>query len=258
MNIPDTKIALTLYNLREYCQTADDLDNTLKLLKDMGYEALQVSGVPLSPDVVKEKTDKYGFYICGSHEGLDAIRKDFDGTVEKLKLWGCNFTALGSPGDHFVLDPVKAGKLISEIDDFGKKFAREGIRFAYHNHHFEFAKAGDSLFLERLYSESDRSTLFAEIDVHWVQRGGQSPVDWINRVSGRMPLCHFKDFTVIDKEPRFCEIGEGNLDWKAIIDACENTGVRWYVIEQDSPMDDYDIFKSMDISYNNLKQMGVK
>lgn len=258
MNIPETKIAVTLFNMREHCKTAEDLDNTLRRLKEMGYEALQISGVPLDPQVVKEKVDKYGFYVCATHESLDKIREDFPSVVKKLKLWDCDFTAIGSPGDHFTLDEKGAGDLIAELDDWGKKFASEGIRFAYHNHHFEFAKAGDSLFMERVYEETSPESFFAEIDVHWVQRGGQTPEKWIRNVNGRMPVCHFKDFKIVGNEPRFCEIGEGNLDWPAIIEACEETGVRWYSIEQDFPVEERDIFASMELSINNLKKMGVK
>lgn len=258
MIIPETKIAVTLFNLRDYCKTADDLDNTLSRLKNMGYEAIQISGVPLAPSTVKEKVEKYGFYVCASHESLDGIRENFDGIVEKLKLWDCNFTAMGSPGDYFTLDSDGATALIAELDEWGREFAEKGIRFAYHNHDFEFAKAGDSLFIERIYNETSRETFFAEIDVHWVQKGGQSPEKWIRKVGGRMPVCHFKDYKIVGREAVFSEIGEGNLDWNAIIQACEDTGVRWYSIEQDVPTAERDIFASMELSFNNLKKMGVK
>ena len=99
----------------------------------------------------------------------------------------------------------------------------------------------------------------AEIDVHWVTRGGQNPVNWIHKVGKRMPVIHFKDFAIIDGgTPVFCEIGEGNLDWPAIIQACREEGVRWYSIEQDSLFRDRDIFESIKISFDNLKAMGVK
>jgi len=66
------------------------------------------------------------------------------------------------------------------------------------------------------------------------------------------------DFTVIDNEPRFCEIGEGNLDWPSILQACEETGVRWYSIEQDQETPGRNIFESIKVSFDNLKAMGVK
>jgi len=258
MKVPDTKVALTLYSLRDYCRTEEDLDRTLERIRGIGYQAVQVSGVPLSPARIKELTLKHGLFICASHEGLESLRHDFDNLLSKLKTLNCDFTALGFPGDAFSTDPIEAGKLIAELDEYGRRFARENIRFGYHNHELEFEPAGDGLFIERIYNETDPATFFAEIDVHWVQRGGQNPADWIRKVAGRMPVCHFKDFTIVGREPRFCEVGEGNLNWPEIIRACEETDVRWYVVEQDEPIGERDIFQSLEISYKNLKAMGVQ
>ena len=81
----------------------------------------------------------------------------------------------------------------------------------------------------------------------------------MHRVNGFMPVIHFKDFAIIDGgTPVFCEIGEGNLDWPAIIQACREEGVRWYSIEQDALFKNRDIFESIKISFDNLKAMGVK
>lgn len=73
-----------------------------------------------------------------------------------------------------------------------------------------------------------------------------------------MPVCHFKDFAWVNGSGVFCEIGEGNLDWPEIIRACNETGVRWFSIEQDRTFMDRDIFESIKISFDNLKAMGVR
>jgi len=52
MKEPDTKIGVTLFNLRDYCKTAEDLDSTLAKIKEIGYQAVQVSGVGVGPEVV--------------------------------------------------------------------------------------------------------------------------------------------------------------------------------------------------------------
>lgn len=252
------KVAVTLFSVKDYCKTEADLDSTLKKISDIGYKAIQVSAVPLNPTQVKNAADKYGLKICASHEGLDALRNDFDSIVEKLKLWNCDFTALGYPGDALLkASKEEAEDLIEELNTYGRRFSEEGIRFGYHNHHIEFMRIGKTLFLEQLYEKTDSSKFFAEIDVHWVQRGGQNPADWIRKVAGRMPVCHFKDFAILEKEPIFCEVGEGNLDWSSIIKACEETSVEWYVVEQDTPVPGRDIFKSLEISFNNLSNMGI-
>lgn len=257
MNAPNTKIGVTLYNVREHCKTAEELDRTLAKIGEIGYRAVQISGVDLPAETIREKLEKYALFPCASHERLPQLRGDFQGIVKKLKTLGCDFTALGSPGEAFDSEPLAAGRLIQELEEYAKRFADEGIRFGYHNHNFEFQKSGKKLFLERLYDETDPERLLAEIDVHWVQRGGQNPADWIRRVGGRQPVCHFKDYAMRGREPEFCEVGEGNLNWSEIIRACEETGVRWYVFEQDTPRGDRNIFESIRISYENLKALGV-
>jgi sugar phosphate isomerase/epimerase len=61
---------------------------------------------------------------------------------------------------------------------------------------------------------------------------------------------------VIDNQPAMAEVGEGNLNWPAILTACWEAGVEWYAVEQDicrrNP------FESLTISYNNLKAMGLQ
>ena len=50
-NIPDSQIAVTLYNLREYCKTEDDYAATLDKVAAMGYKSVQISGVPLPAEI---------------------------------------------------------------------------------------------------------------------------------------------------------------------------------------------------------------
>ena len=53
-----------------------------------------------------------------------------------------------------------------------------------------------------------------------------------------------------------CEIGSGTLDWDAIIDACERTGVQWAMVEQDWGWAGDDPFNSLKISYDYLTTKG--
>ena len=34
-------------------------------------------------------------------------------------------------------------------------------------------------------------------------------------------------------EQKMCEVGSGNLNWPAILEACRQAGVRWYLVERD-------------------------
>jgi sugar phosphate isomerase/epimerase len=59
-----------------------------------------------------------------------------------------------------------------------------------------------------------------------------------------------------EREQRFAEIGEGNLNWPAILAAAAESGVEWYLVEQDRCYN-RDPFESLDISYRNLRAMGL-
>jgi len=259
MNAPDSKIAVTLYNLRDYCKTPEDLDKTLEKVAAMGYKCIQVSGTPLDPKIIRASMDKHGLYCCATHERLATFQGESAPIIERMQILGCPFTALGSPGefDYTSLDSIKqlADMFNRQCEELGKA----GIQLGYHNHFAEFTRvAGSKKTMFETFMDLTDKRVCSELDVHWVTRGGGSPVAWITKLAGRISVIHFKDFAVIEKEPRFCEIGEGNLDWPSILTACEKTGVRWYSIEQDRETPNRNIFDSIKISIDNLHAMGVR
>jgi len=132
--------------------------------------------------------------------------------------------------------------------------AEAGFVFVYHNHSFEFQKFDGKTGLEILYEESDPQVFFSEIDTYWVQHGGGDPADWIRRLKGRAPVVHFKDMVMGKDGQMMAEVGEGNLNWPAIIEACDYAGVEWLIVEQD--ICQRDPFESLGISLKNLKAMG--
>ena len=54
-------------------------------------------------------------------------------------------------------------------------------------------------------------------------------------MKGRLPLLHMKDVGVKPgtNETTMMEIGNGYLDFKAIIAAAEESGCEWFIVEQD-------------------------
>lgn len=265
MDLPNTKIVAQLYNLRDYCTTESDFDETMAKIRNIGYEAVQMSGVALDPAVARKIMDKNGIVCVAAHSNLAALLiDDINKEIDRCKTLGCDFDALGGPGMDYLFNYEKCLELIDLFLERGEIFKANGIKLGYHNHHNEFYRYPENkkTMLETFYEGTARpgnECVFAEIDTHWVARGGQDPARWIYKVAGRMPVAHFKDFQITKEEgPFFAEIGEGNLDWCSIIRACEDTGVRWYSIEQDREIPGRNIFESMKISYDNLKAMGVK
>ncbi|MEJ7653752.1 MAG: hypothetical protein WKH64_10665 [Chloroflexia bacterium] len=62
--------------------------------------------------------------------------------------------------------------------------------------------------------------------------------------------------TIRDNQPIMAEVGEGNMNFAAILEACRSAGVEWYIVEQDHC--ERDPFESLAISLRNLREMGLK
>ncbi len=73
--------------------------------------------------------------------------------------------------------------------------------------------------------------------------------------SGRVPLAHIKDLGVVDGKPMTMEVGEGNMNMSSILDACKESGVEWFIVEQDDSL--RDPVESLQISKEFLKKLGI-
>lgn len=251
-------LAAQLYTVRQFTQTPSDIAATLKKVRAIGYRAVQVSAFgPIEPKELKALLDGEGLYLCITHTPYDRLTGDLDAVIAEHKLWNCPNVAVGSMPNKF-REAGEAGYLAfaKEANEIGRRLYEAGLTFSYHNHNFEFERFGRRLGLDILLEETDPRYVQAEIDTYWVQAGGGDVVQWIRKVQGRMPVVHLKDMAIQNRTQIMAEIGEGNLNWPAILEACRQAGVRWYAIEQD--VCQRDPFESLAISYRNLKAMGMQ
>lgn len=250
-------IAAQLYTLRDYCKDEAGLRESLRKVKEIGYEAVQVSGIgPIAPEIVKAIADEYGLTICATHVGYDALTNDLEATVQKHKLWNCQYVGLGSIPDSFRGTREGYEEFAGIASDIGRKLKEQGLTFIYHNHHFEYTKFDGRTGMSILQGDSDKDAVHFELDMYWVQAGGANPVEAVREVDGRMRVVHLKDMAIVDNKQVFAEIGEGNLNFPAIIEACREIGVEWYVVEQDVCL--RDPFESLAISYRYLSSLATE
>lgn len=255
--MPQHVVGAQLYTVRRSTQTIDDVRKTLKKVADIGYTAVQISGLgPTDPKDVAAAVRDAGLVVAATHVDWPRFLNELDAVIAEHKLWECKHAAIGGlPNEYFSLDGLK--RFLDELPPVAERLAAEGIDFSYHNHHHELARYGKQTWLAMLYDRADAKHLKAEIDTHWIQRGGGDPAAWIRRCSGREPLLHLKDMAITpEREVRYAEVGEGNLNWPAILDAAKGGGVRWYLVEQDECYG-RDPFESLAISLRNLRAMGL-
>jgi len=98
--------------------------------------------------------------------------------------------------------------------------------------------------------------ILMELDNHWIVAGDGDPVPWIHLCGDRMPLLHLKDFSVNGEfRPNFAAIGEGNMNWSAILQAAEQHPIDYYFIEQDNCYGE-DEFACLERNYLNRQGLN--
>ena len=262
-----TQIAAQMYTLRDHCETPSDIAKTCEKIKALGFEAIQASAAgfnTIEAGELKKILDDTGLICAATHRSYDQL-KDHAAEIDYHATLDCKYTALGGWG--------WGGKETKEewagfIDDFSALAAAyEGspVKIGYHNHSHEFAPFGWADAPEKIDPASTPYTTleeklgpaaFFEVDTYWVAHGGADPAAWLKRLAGRVPAIHMKDLTVTGaREHKMCEVGAGNLNWPAILEAAKEAGVEWYIIERDQG--DLDPFDSLKISLENMKSWGL-
>lgn len=260
------EIGLQTYTIREFMADPKQLEESLKKVKEIGYKNIQM-GTPayMSTREYKSLLDKLGMKTCssnGNYENMLENPSTVKDAAEKAQILETGFISIGTiPA---ALRGSKEGykQFALGMNQIGGELKKAGLKLSYHSHALEFAKFNNCTGMDILACESDPESVYFCVDTHWIHAGGKNPTDYIRSLKGRVTLVHFKDYVVDDQVARieqvnkhFAEIGEGNLDWPKIIDACCDSGTEVVIVEQDickgSP------FESIKISYDNLKRFGL-
>lgn len=254
-----TQIAAQLYTVRDFIKTPEDIAKSMARIAEIGYEAVQISGMgPIEPAECRKIMDDNGLIVAATHIPFERMRDETEQVIEEHHTLGCKYPAIGGLPQEYRQEGAEGySRFAKEASEVGRKLSAAGLTFGYHNHSFELERFGHRTALQILYEDSDPQYFTAEIDTYWVQHGGGDPAAWIRKLAGRSFLVHLKDMRIRGGQQEFAEVGEGNLNWPNILEACKTAGVEWYIVEQDQCYE-RDPFDSLKISLENLKAWGLK
>lgn len=256
-----SQVGAQLYTVRGHLGSVEQIAETLDRIRTIGYglvELIDLSAV-IPDQELKLLLVANGLTACAMHFPSADILNEPQKIIERMHTLGINIAVypyprdqnLSSQADEFVASLNRAVSLFRE--------ARKDI--AYHNHHIEFMKIDrGQLILDLIFSQTSLPLSF-ELDAYWVQYGGGDIVQWIRKLRNRLGVLHLKDYAIMPDPagkfvPVFAEVGSGNLDWKRIIQAADEVGCQYYIVEQDEcPGDPFD---SLETSYNYIAQHLVR
>ena len=106
-----------------------------------------------------------------------------------------------------------------------------GMRFAYHNHDFEFMPLEGEVPYDIILRQTDPETVFLELDLYWASKAGQDPVTLFENNPGRFPLWHVKDMAA---DGSIADVGDGVIDFPRIFSVADQAGLEHAFIEHDN------------------------
>ena len=243
-------LGVQLFTVRKQAQ--QDLPHVLEQIRRIGYQQVEAfAGLyTFSADALRHMIVDAGLQVPSGHFNY----QDF----------GTRFNYASELGLEWMVCPVIPSTMWNSFEGFrtaAKQFnewARQakdmGIRFAFHNHDYEFrplppseqrVAAGPGITAttgyDVLMQETDPELVFFELDCYWAAQAGHDPLTLMRLLGKRLKMVHLKDraagavvsYDMGPSSAHFVPIGQGTLDWRAIMAEAERLNVEYYFMEQD-------------------------
>jgi sugar phosphate isomerase/epimerase len=247
------QIGAQFYTIRDFCKTPESLSESLKKIADIGYTTVQLSGTcPYDPKWMAQELSKNGLKCVITHTAPQKLTEETEQVCRDHDILDCRYVGLGS----YRFDDAQC-----TVDSFLQtylpvmdKLSGLGKYFMYHNHAMEFAKTEGKTILQQLAERTDSAKMGFTLDTYWVQVGGGDPAQWIERLSGRVPCIHLKDYSLGAK---MAVVGEGNINFDRVFEMAEKAGTQYMLVEQDN-CNGEDPFDCLRRSYEFLRSRGFR
>lgn len=272
---PD-RIGVQLYTVRDLLQK--DFEGTLEQVAQIGYTQVEFAGYyNRTPEQVRAILDRLKLTSPSVHAGAALLRNDLAGQIRSAKVLGQQYITL--PSYPFPRDgglPMWQAAAV-EWNRWGAACRAEGLKLAFHNHANEFAPVvGGPTGFDVLVRETDPALVDFELDIYWAAFADQDPLALMAKYPGRFSMWHVKDLipaaaaaatspapatgTTGDAVPRgpgkrSAPVGQGVLDFKRMFDRAQQSGLRYFFVEDDTAAQYGGSLNSIRASHDFLRRL---
>lgn len=241
-------LGLQLYSLR--AQTKESTTGALDLAKSYGIKEVELAGTgSLTPEQFGAELKSRGLVPVSGHFGYALFEKDVAAVIKEAKTLGLKYVNVPYPpvGQDKMFSEELARKTAAKFNEWGEACKKAGLRFGYHPHGLEFRPTvggnGETVF-DILMRETKPDLVYFQMDVYWVTYAGQDPVKLLEKYPKRWVTMHIKDMlkglatgvhTGGTPPTAKVTVGQGQIDYPAILRAAQKAGVQHYFLEDETP-----------------------
>ncbi len=227
-------VGLAVITLRADAQR--DFEGTMRQVASIGYRDLDMYIYESSLDAPATRAilDRFGLACTSARVRTTSLYRGWERFLDAANVLGAKFITLADV-------PAPERQTLRDYHELAALFNRcaataqqHGLTFCYHNHDAELRPMEGALPYDVLIAETDPKLVHLQMDVYWMVHGGRDPVQELQRLAGRVSTLHLKD---MQSWPRtgITTVGQGRIDFRAILRTAIGTGIRYWYVEEDAP-----------------------
>jgi len=248
-SVSKARTGLQLYSLRD--QFAKDVPGTLAEIKGWGIKNVELAGTyNLTSEQFKSQLDAYGLHPVSGHYSYEQFRTKLDWIISDAQIFGLKYVGCAWIPHNGRFDEKTCREAIEVFNHAGEVLAQHGLKFFSHTHGYEFVPFQQGTLFDLLMTETNPKYVNFEMDIFWVAHAGQDPVQLLEKYGHRFQLMHLKGMkestptgllTGSSDVSNDAPVGQGKIPFPPLFRAAAKAGVKWYFIEDESPISEQQI-----------------
>lgn len=236
------ELGIQLYSLRH--QMEKDVPGTLKLVRDWGFTEVETAGFyGKTAAEFAAQLKGAGLKVTSAHTGYELLRDKMTQAIADAKALGATYVTTAWIPHKAPFKREDMDRAVAHFTEWGRTLKSEGLRFMYHLHGYEFTPGPKGTLLDLLLQSTPADTVFYEMDVFWVVRGGGDPVALLQKNKGRFPALHLKDMAKGTgtgdhsggaPDNTNVPLGTGMIDYAPVLRAARDSGSKLFYIEDEN------------------------
>jgi sugar phosphate isomerase/epimerase len=230
-----------------------NVEFTLRDVAAIGYKEVEFAGL-FDTDLTKIERwlTKYQLTSPSTHISLARVKSDLQGVIREARTLGQTYIIVAWIDEPLRRDAASWRRVAADFNRIGESVQRVGLKFAYHNHDFEFQRLPNGeVGYDILLAECDPKLVLMELDLFWITKAGRDPLTYFEKWPGRFPLVHVKDMAGAGT---MVNVGQGHIDWGRIFAKRRIAGIDHFFVEHDNPTSPLDDIK---VSYQYMARLGL-
>jgi len=234
-------LGIASYTFRNHWENG--VEPTLDIIQKMGFKEFE-GGAPkgVSPEEFKKMLNDRGISIPSTGTGFEQLESDPQAVADRAKALGASYVMCAwIPHDRGAFSKENADRAIKAFNEGGKVLKENGIIFKYHVHGYEFQPYEEGTLFDYLVENTDPEYVSLQMDVMWTHFGGGDPAGLLEKYGDRWVSLHMKDFrkgapkdmTGLTGPENDVPLGQGALDFPAILKAANKIGIKHMFIEDE-------------------------